>query len=124
MVSLEQWRQAIGLRQPKTVQDEQTRSRSKDGWTEFDVGDPYFPCKSNAWNEKTSGLHPCELPQWRGKTAARTHAPAPLIDQISNKESSSAESEEDSDKRSFSSDLFDESEMSSLLKPKSKRRVP
>ena len=60
----------------------------------------------------------------RGKTAARTHAPAPLIDQISNKESSSAESEEDGDKRSFSSDLFDESEMSSLLKPKSKRRVP
>ena len=36
----------------------------------------------------------------------------------------SAESEEDGDKRSFSSDLFDESEMSSLLKPKSKRRVP
>ena len=60
----------------------------------------------------------------RGKTAARTHAPAALIDQISNKESSSAESEEDGDKRSFSSDLFDESEMSSLLKPKSKRRVP
>ena len=60
----------------------------------------------------------------RGKTAARAHAPAPLIDQISNKESSSAESEEDGDKRSFSSDLFDESEMSSLLKPKSKRRVP
>ena len=60
----------------------------------------------------------------RGKTIARTHAPAPLIDQISNKESSSAESEEDGDKRSFSSDLFDESEMSSLLKPKSKRRVP
>ena len=47
-----------------------------------------------------------------------------LFDQISNKESSSAESEEDGDKRSFSSDLFDESEMSSLLKPKSKRRVP
>ena len=60
----------------------------------------------------------------RGKTVARTHAPAPLIDQISNKESSSAESEEDGDKRSFSSDLFDESEMSSLLKLKSKRRVP
>ena len=49
---------------------------------------------------------------------------APLIDQISNKESSSAESEEDGDKRNFSSDLFDESEMSSLLKPKSKRRLP
>ena len=63
-------------------------------------------------------------PSGAGVERGKTHAPAPLIDQISNKESSSAESEEDGDKRSFSSDLFDESEMSSLLKPKSKRRVP
>ena len=58
----------------------------------------------------------------RGKTATGTHTP--LLDQISNKDSSSTESEEDGEKRSSSSDPFDDSEISSLLKPKSKRSVP
>ena len=58
------------------------------------------------------------------KTVASSFCP--LLHKISNQEASTESEKEDKEdeRRSFSADSFDESDFSTLMKPKSKRSVP